>query len=254
VSRALLFFTHNAEMRSALFRPGLVAAGYEVVERLGNPGLRDVLLIWNREHRSHAEACRFEKAGAKVVVAENGYLGNSWRGAKWFALALNHHNGAGTWPDNGPQRWDSWGVDLAPWCHYSYDSEVVILAQRGIGEEAIKSPSNWSSMAKRVTAGRVREHPGMNTAGVSLDDDLRNAWAVATWSSGAALKALTLGIPVFYGMPNWIGAGAGRLLVEFAQGPKRDDAARLAMFRRLAWAQWSEAEVAEGTAFRALLT
>ena len=41
---------------------------------------------------------------------------------------------------------------------------------------------------------------------------------MATWGSGAALKALMLGVPVFYDFPKWIGAPAGWWRVTNAAG------------------------------------
>lgn len=59
--------------------------------------------------------------------------------------------------------------------------------------------------------------------------------------SGAALQALLWGIPVASEMPDWIGA------------QDNTDAGRLAMFRRLAWAQWTLEEISDGLPFRSLL-
>ena len=86
---------------------------------------------------------------------------------------------------------------------------------------------------------------------VKLEDDLRDAWACITWGSGAALKALTLGIPVFHGMPNWIGAGAALPMHADLEHPARGD--RLPAFRRLAWAMWNLQEIESGEPFRRLL-
>jgi hypothetical protein len=101
--------------------------------------------------------------------------------------------------------------------------------------------------------GRVRPHPGIAKC-VPLEKDLAKASAVVTWGSGAALKALTLGIPVYADMPQWIGADAALPVSALASGQcNRDSDARLRMFRRLAWAQWRLSEIEDGTAFRALL-
>ena len=64
---------------------------------------------------------------------------------------------------------------------------------------------------------------------------------VVTWGSGAAIKALQMGIRVHSDMPHWIG--------------EQDNTTegRLAMFRRLAWAQWTLEEIASGLPFERLL-
>lgn len=88
---------------------------------------------------------------------------------------------------------------------------------------------------------------------VSLEDDLSDARCVVTWNSGAALRALLMGVPAFYEFPAWIGAKAALPLTAWPAEPKRCDEARLAMFRRLAWAQWRIVEIESGEAFAALL-
>jgi hypothetical protein len=62
-----------------------------------------------------------------------------------------------------------------------------------------------------------------------------------TWGSGAAVKALLWGIRVESHMPDWI-----------AQQNNTDEG-RLAMFRRIAWAQWTLDDFASGYAFARLL-
>jgi hypothetical protein len=90
-------------------------------------------------------------------------------------------------------------------------------------------------------------------SGVSLEHDLRSASRVITWASSAALCAIKMGVPVFYEMPKWIGAEAARPLSEFGRLPNRDDASRLRMFRRMAWALWERSEIESGEAFAHLL-
>jgi hypothetical protein len=62
-----------------------------------------------------------------------------------------------------------------------------------------------------------------------------------------------LGIPVFYEFDRWIGARAALPISVWGAEPKRDDAARLAMLRRLAHAMWTLEEVRSGEAFSNLL-
>lgn len=65
---------------------------------------------------------------------------------------------------------------------------------------------------------------------------------MVTWGSGAAVKALMWGIKVESHYPEWIGQ------------QDNTDEGRLAMFRRLAWAQWELSEIASGEAFEWLLS
>jgi hypothetical protein len=254
--KAWLALRESLHYRRDAFTAGLEACGYSVV--LGvttRPGPKDVLVCWNRYRENAAAADRFEANGRPVLIAENGYLGNDFAGDRWYALARNQHNGAGSFPEGGPERWDALNVPLAPW--RPAGGEVVLLPQRGIGPAGVAMPAHWlGSTVDRLRRGkvafRIREHPGTKTV-IPLEQDLAKASAVVTWGSGAALKALAWGIPAFSDMAAWVGAPASLSSCALIDGQyKRSDAARLGMFRRLAWAQWRLSEIASGAAFRAL--
>ncbi len=236
--------------RSDAFRRGLKRIGGKFVDERDC----DVLVIWNRYGGFRHTADNCERRGGTVLVAENGYLGVEWLGDRWYAISRGQHNGAGQWPAGGPERWDALGVELAPW--RLWGREVVLLPQRGIGPPGVAMPGNWSREAAHKIGNRwpvrIRPHPGTKPA-KPLDQDLHGAAAVATWGSGAALKSLMLGVPVFYDFPQWIGAPAGVSLDCAIKAPLRCDASRLAMFRRLAWAQWRLSEIESGEAFDRLL-
>jgi hypothetical protein len=67
-----------------------------------------------------------------------------------------------------------------------------------------------------------------------------------TWGSGAGIKSIVAGIPVFHEMPNWIGAPAAKLGLDDIEQPFLGD--RQPMLNRLAWAQWDLDEIASGEA------
>lgn len=248
--RAWLAFRNELHYRRDAFTAGLEACGYQVQHKLtDDPSPGDILICWNRYGTSDACAKVFDRRGLPVLVAENGYLGNDFAGSRWYALSRTQHNGAGRWPFGGNERWDSLGVELAPW--RTGGDEIVILPQRGIGPASVAMPRNWAEVARSFTGGRVRPHPGKKAA-KPLEDDLKDAKFVVTWGSGSALKALAMGIPVFHAMRNWIGAEAAAPMSEFGS-PKRNDAARLACFRRMAWAMWRIEELASGKAFTHIL-
>lgn len=248
--RALCAIRPDLVYRRDAFCRGLAANGYAVLPAIKDPRPDDVYVCWNRYGSWDQDAKRFEAAGARVLVAENGYLDRKWRGTEWFALAEGHHAGRGKWYDGGPSRWDSWGVELKPWRE---GRETLILAQRGIGEIGIASPMGWAGKTRERIGGRIRPHPGKDAAVVPLQDDLANAACVVTWASSAALKALIEGVPVWYDMVGWIGAQACRHLSQWGGVPNTFEADRLAMFRRLAWSNWSIEEVQSGQAFRSVL-
>jgi hypothetical protein len=238
--RAWLALRDGVHYRRAAFETGLEAAGYAVTIGLPRrPSRGDVLVIWNRYGQNARMADAFEFEGLPVLVAENGYLGNEYG----YAISRSQHNGAGTWPQGGPERWDGLGITLSPW--RKPGGECVVLPQRGIGPPGVAMPLNWPArVSERLKANgvrfRVRSHPGQKAA-LPLEKDLAFASEAITWGSGAALKALTMGIRVRSDMPGWIGL------------QDNTDAGRLAMFRRLAWAQWTLAEITAGMPFRRLL-
>jgi hypothetical protein len=253
--RAFLALRDGLPYRREAFIAGLESLGYKVqIGCTTSPKPDDVFVSWNLYAEKLNTARVFESAGRPVLVAENGYLGNDFAGSRWYAISRNQHNGAGKWPHGGPERWDSLNVPLAPW--REPDGEIVVLPQRGIGPPGTAMPRDWLARTEAQLAGmkyRVRRHPGV-TQCISLEDDLRNASAVCTWGSGAALKALTMGIPVYSDMPNWIGYMAALPLKALKQGlRKTDDIARREVLRSVAWAMWRLEEITDGTAFRRLL-
>lgn len=252
--RALCLIREALHYKRGAFISGLTKAGYKIETAIAKPRPEDVLIIWQRYGYYDDVARQFEAAGARVIVAENGYLGKDWLGQTWLAMSIGHHNGAGTWICAGNDRWDSLDVKLEPW--RSGGNDTLILAQRGIGEEGVKSPDRWAERTReKLGVGRIRPHPGNEPAKVLLEQDLRGVSSVVTWASSGALRALMMGVPVWYAMPKWIGRWASLPLGQFANGtPLRSDQARLSMFRSLAWAMWRIEEIESGQAFDHLLS
>lgn len=248
---AALLIDRGPRERWEAFATGLRHLGYRVTDKPNqNPLKTDLLVVWNR-HRHDAWAQKYEQAGAAVIVAENGYVGcdeNQWT---YYALALNHHNGAGRWFVGEGDRWSKLGIALASWRE---DGEnILVLAQRGIGPSGVAMPRTWPqyitgrlrSVTKRNVV--VRLHPKQERPPI----DFTRCWAAVTWGSGAAIKALVAGIPVFHEMPNWIGGPAARFGIDDLENPFVGD--RAPMLHRMSWAQWSLGEIASGEPFRLLL-
>lgn len=216
-----------------------------------------VYVCWNRYGHTHQIGLRVEAAGGRVIVAENGYLGRDAEDRQLYALALHGHNGSGTWPEGGPERFGSLGIDLKPW--RASGDKVVIRGQRGIGAPDMASPPDWhGKLAAHLRGATARPievvpHPGNGAErDRSHEDYLQKAHALAIWSSSVGVKALALGVPVFYAAPHWICEGAARRIDELEM-PLMDDELRLTALRRMAWAQWSVDEITSGEPFKALL-
>lgn len=230
------------------FASGFQKHGYQIdfnLPRTALPG--DVLLVWNRAGAGDNAARLFERIGNTVLVAENGYLGKQLNGEVWYALSRSHHNGLGTWSTGDSSRWQQMQVDLKSF--RTDGTEIVLLPQRGIGERGVAMPPWWINKAAAQMNGRIRYHPGLHSC-IDLEQDLRNARAVYTWGSGAAIKALVYGVPVVYDLEGWIGAEAASRIGEPLNC---NEGKRQSMFERLAWAQWRLSEIEDGSAFERLL-
>lgn len=254
---AHLLIRREPHYRRDAFEAGLTRAGYVVSgEPRGTPQPEDILVIWNRYGRYHQTALKFERAGARVVVAENGAFGREWRGQMWYSITLTNPLAGGTWFDHGPERWDRWAVDLCEW--RKGGNEVIILAQRGIGPPGVRQPDGWERTAAHLIGreadrpARIRAHPGEKPC-IPLADDLKNARCVVTWASGAAIKALILGVPVLYGYREWIARTAGQPLTFPLPDLEYPQKARLELMRRLSWATFGIPEIESGLPFRLLL-
>lgn len=237
--RAWLNLRHAVPERWRAFHTGLARLGYTVVSgTTTRPGPKDILVSWNRITDGRIAADAFESRGRPVLITENATWGNGFMGGHWYTLASGFHNLSGYFPLGGPERWDAIGAELLPW---RTKGETVILPQRGIGPLGVAMPIGWELRASEKYGGRIRPHPGRNQNAIPLEQDLTKAGRVITWGSGAAVKALMLGIPVVGELPGWIGS------------QDNTDAGRLEMFRRLAWANWRLHEIETGEPFARLL-
>lgn len=246
---ASVMIRRQVHYRHECFAAGFAARGYDVRTAFP-PKLQenDVIAVWNRNGPQDVWAGRFEDAGARAVVAENGYIGKGF-----YALALHQHNGAGTWPVGDAQRWQSFGIKLKPW--RKRGRHILVLPQRGVGPLGVAMPRGWlKSVTDRLLKVtdrpiKVRPHPGKDKR--PLEPDLADCWCCVTWASGAGIKALAAGVPVVHELPQWIGAPAASRSLASIEDPYTGD--RLSMFERLAWAQWTLDEIKSGEAFAHIL-
>lgn len=242
---AYLALREGLPYRRDAFESGLKRLGYRVVHDITmRPAPGDVLVIWNRYGQNDTAAKVFEKRDLPIVVAENGYLGNDFIGDRWYALSADNHNGAGWTPNYGGDRWESFGVELAPM--RTGQGSVLLLPQRGIGCPGVAMPLNWLAGVERkcIKKGvqyRVRHHPGGRQNVRPFVDDLEGVTDVLTWGSGAAIKAALHGVRVWSDMPRWIGRS------------DNTEAGRLAMFHRVAWGMWRLSEIESGEALATII-
>lgn len=267
MNRAYCMVRDQPQYRRHAFLSGLREAGLNVVSILTDPRPGDVVVTWNRYAHYETEAKRFERGGAAVVVAENGFVGHHEcefrkpyhrNGEQLYALALWHHNGAGRWWEGEPGRWRDQGIEIKPWRESG--EHVLVLPQRNIGPPGVAMPHGWAERAVQQLSKltdrpiRVRPHPGNVPTPRPLEKDLAGAWCVATWGSGAALKAVCGGVPAFSEPASpWIGRACSFDLGADVEQPLMRDDMRERMLDRVAWAQHTVSELASGEPFRQLM-
>lgn len=239
-----------SEHRADILAKGASAAGYKVVHFNRQPEPDDILICWNYKKINRQKISIYENIGANVIVAENGYIGEGEDGSKLTALAIGGHMGAGKWYIGTDERYKRQNIKIRKWREGG--EEIVVLAQRGIGQSkdyewAVRMQGCLQRQTKRPV--RVRQHPGKRLN--QLEFDLNNAWAVLTWSSAAAIKAIAYGVPAFYMMPGWIGKDAAKLGMEEIENPYLGN--REKMFHAVGWAQWQASEIESGEAIKTLI-
>lgn len=258
--QALCLVRSLPHYRLDAFTKALEINGFRVICDHRNYTMRegDLLVTWNRYGTGDRMADMFQRAGNPVIVAENSYV--NMRGTKKaFALALNHHNGAGIWPFGDGDRLNLLDIEIKPWIDRG--KFVLVLPQRGIGPSGVAMPRNWGEhMQSKIKTRcrmpvKLRRHPGNQKNPPALETDLRKAHCGVTWGSGAGIKALIAGVPVFYEFKNWIAGSAACFTIKEInhERPSELMGDRVKMLKRLAWAQWTVQELMSGTPIRFLL-
>lgn len=257
MARACVLLKDKPDYRRDAFVSGMKLHGYDVTtEVMTDPRPGDVLVCWNRYSTARNEAIRFEEAGATVIVAENGVVGNDDKGRKLYQVALDYHNGAGRWHVGIEDRWSRLGIECKGW--RKGGRKILVLPQRIVGNDGVampKEPKAWSNeVAKAVQKitdrpVEVRMHPG--NVHPKPVPDWQDVHAVVVWGSSAGVKAIIAGVPVFHLMPEWIGKTAAKFGLEEIDDPWMGD--RQPMLHRLGWLQWTVDEIGRGEPFGHLL-
>ena len=249
--RAAILLRPTPNYRSDVFAEGLRRHGYQTSNRWERtPGPDDLLVLWNRNRAFGPIADIYERHGARVIVAENGYLDRADDGAKFYAVALSGHNGAGRWFVGDEPRFT---VRDEPW--RTEGRKVLILPQRGIGSPGVAMATGWpKGIVQRLRAITDRElimrpHPGHQR--VDKPIDFKDLWCVVTWGSGGGIKAIRAGVPVFHELSCWIGAPGAAMLANDLEHCHTPD--RRLVWTHVTWAQWKLEEIGSGEAFDRLL-
>lgn len=202
----------------------------------------------------------YRERGHEVLVMERGYIGDRFR---YSSLGWNGLNGRARFPDIAePSRFAQiCSGCLKPW---RSGGEYVLLVGQVPGDMSLAGQDlrQWYEDIARDAAEvygvpvRFRPHPQAVERGYtwkvesaptidgSLQDALRGALVVITYNSNAAVDAVLAGVPaiaVDEGSMAW--PVTAHVLTEIAM-PARETWAS-----RLAWCQWTLAEIATGVAW-----
>lgn len=261
--KAHLAIRGRPEPRFSAMHAGLLSLGYQVEidgDAAASIAPDDILVIWNRYGGWAEVADKYEAAGARVVVCENGYYGQT------TAMSIGWHNGRGRHNVGGRERFDALGIEFKPW--RTRGSHILVCGQRGIGYGGVDQAESWAADLIRRLCGMTprpilfRPHPAGQrrprfTGAESVDcrqplaEQLRDCWAVVVWTSNSATAALIAGVPVFYEGPALITAKAATKGIALIETPPMPD--RVPAFVDLAWGQWTLEEIGSGAAFKHLL-
>lgn len=260
---AWITLRHEPPYRSEAFASGLEKSGFTPrlqFPEVGQVKTGDVVVVWNLNPRYRSPARLAKAVGASLIVAENGYITKRRDLTAYYALARDGHNGSGFWHVGPGARWPLLDRGFGKW---RTEGEYILVAdQRGIGSETMACPRNFAdTIGERIKkvfikAGQkappvvIRRHPGRHSATRPLAEDLRNARAVVVWASNVGNLSCLSGIPTFRCAPYHVNEALHDDLSLLPNPPEPD---RAAAFEKLAWAQWSLAEIHNGVAFRSLL-
>ena len=233
------------------FGIGLKRIGFELAEvPKEKPNEDDVLVIWNRLATTDPHAKRYEAVGARVIVVEHG-----WIGKHTYAVCLGQHNGAGWWPVGNVSRWPIFGIEEKP--YRTKGEHILVVPQRGMGIPPVGMPRDWlektlPQLEKATNRPIMVKHPASREEAV--EPYFKDCHATLIWASGAGIKSIVAGCPVFYGMEAWIGRmAASPLELADLEYPNTDPWQRHYMLHRLSWAMWLPHEIESGEPFERLL-
>jgi hypothetical protein len=154
------------------------------------------------------------------------------------------------WVDDVPgDRWDSLGIKLRPW-KSSSDGYILFVPPSSAPLSVLFGLSGWEeTMLRRLEkTGRkvlVSKKPDPRP----LQERLRGACCVVTWTSNVAVESVLLGVPVFCADESAARPVAGGLdQIDVENLIRPSDEERLRWAKSLAYGQFSLEEIENGTA------
>lgn len=234
------------------FGAGLARHGWEVTHGTGFAPGYDLLVVWGVRRREIMERQKQEHGALSICVLERGYVGCRFTySSVSFGGELNGR-GVFTYPMEGgradPARWVKlWADQEQPWRQPEPHGHALIIGQ--VPGDMSLAGSNFEEWKREryvdcAAAGipvRFRQHPLICSSPRPLEADLAGARVVLTFSSNTAVLSVLAGVPTCAWDPRSMAWAVTGRSVTWDGTPVRDE-----WRNRLAWCQWSKAEMESG--------
>lgn len=216
----------------------------------------DAYVFWGMR-RAHGRQALAQ--GNRCVVVERAYLGDRF---SWTSVGLNGLNGRADFrnADAPTDRWEQhWKHTVKPWRD---GGDYALIIGQVLGDAALcgVNPYDWAQSQcheAKKKYGKVyfRPHPlckrkqsipGAQTLNCTESEAFAGAAVVITHSSNFGVLAVMEGVPVVAeDVGSMVYAVSSRQVSDPLVSPDRND-----WGRRIAYAQWTPAELADGSAWR----
>jgi hypothetical protein len=239
----------------AHMKEGITACGDTASFSMNYQNGYDAYLFWGMKRAHGRQALG---AGNRCVIIERAYLGDRFR---WHAVGLNGLNGRADFrnDDVPDDRWQQhWAGQVKPWRD---GGDYALVIGQVFGDASLNgtNPYEWAQhqvkqAKKRFARVYFRPHP-LCKRRVPIDAEelpgteaeaLSGAAVVITHSSNMGVLAAMEGIPV---VATYEGSMVYKIAShDLSDGLIRPD--RSDWGRRIAYAQWTPEELADGSAWR----
>lgn len=184
----------------------------------------------------------------------NRWMGDNRDTCYWRVIPNHVHVNPDLYDKYPDDRFNQLNVTVKDW---RINGDHILVCPSSPAIEQYYGDINWLAgtlqLLKQHTDRpiRVRHKPrangtsGPRAAVIPFEEDCKNAWAVVTLASIAAVEAACLGIPVFTHEKGPGGVLANKDLAKIEE-PLMADSARTLWLNTLAYYQYTEAEIAAG--------
>lgn len=256
---ALEAFAEGLASRGIKYRKLRLEDGYRKCDIAVTFGVGKEITERGRRVGSVLEAHRLRKGTGKNIVVERGFIERH----RYFMVGWSGLNGRADYRNrNSPSdRWQALKTAVAPW---RTDGEHVLLCGQVPWDASVQHTDHvtWCRETAQAILDitnrpvRFRPHPAQPAAvdmadlevelsnANSLQDDMKNAWAVVTFNSNAGVEATLAGVPAFVADSGAMGYSILNRSLEALCEPAMPE--RTQWLHDLAYTQWTLNELSRG--------